>query len=107
MLISSYGPKSLGRQSQNANRLLAGRNGFRENLKRPATLADPINKQISSLSPRLTEMHCAARSEVMPPEGLLILPLRAFVQNVGANDYIELLGQSIGLPVQFPSSYAR
>ena len=66
----------------------------------PTTGCDPRREMITGLTAGFAEDGAAAVGEVGSPEGFEILPLLAFVEDIGTEDQIELFIQPCGLPVE-------
>ena len=61
-----------------------------------------IGKKIASLPPRFTEQNLTRRREMGTPERFEEVPLRPFVEDVGAEDEVKPLVEAAGLPIQPP-----
>src|SRR5438067_7284443 len=86
-------------QQEQPDRPRADGDRLLENRQRPSACADPFAKQITGLPSRLAEQHRPVLGQMRPPEWLQMLPLSALVQYVRAQDQIELLIETVRLPV--------
>ena len=61
---------------------------------------DPVEEEVAGLAAGLAEEDGAGGLEVAAPEGFEERPLDALVEDVGADDDVELLGEAGLLPVE-------
>ena len=67
----------------------------RASASRPPALANPFRKQVTRRSARFAEQDGPAGREVCPPERFEVVPLLALVEDVGAEDEVEALAETV------------
>src|SRR5580692_5795426 len=83
---------------------LAGLAGLLGLSQRPVSLLNPRDKFVATGAAGFAEKDAPAGVEMRPPERLEKRPLRAIVQNVGADDQIEGFVKMIFTPIQLPGA---